>query len=339
MRRQFVSSVAGLGVAIGVLLLHPALAAGQAKSSASQSDKVSRTADGHPDLTGLWGYETVTPLERPAELAGKQVLTAQEAAEFEKRVLEGRNHDRRDGGTQADVARAYNEFWWDQGTKVIGSRRTSLVIDPPDGRIPPLTPQAQKRANTPEAQKKLEVRRGRLPASSWADMDTGDRCIVRAVPRFPGAYNNNFLIAHNPGTVVLVSEMIHEARIIPLDGRPHIDQKVQQWMGDSRGRWEGDTLVVDTTNFTDRQDFRDMPQGGMHLVERFTRVNADAIEYQVTIDAPETYTKPWTVAFPLTRNQGQMFEYACHEGNYGMSGLLSGSRAQEKAEEARKGSK
>jgi hypothetical protein len=279
----------------------------------------------------LWAYETLTPLERPDELAGKAVLSAEEAAEFERQVLERRDHDRRDGGIEADVARAYNEFWWDQGNKVVGSRRTSLIVDPPDGKIPALTPQAQARSNTPEAKKRLETRRGRLPASSWADMDTGDRCIVRSVPRFPGAYNNNFQIVQSADHVAVIAEMIHETRMIPLDGRAHINPNLRQWMGDSRGRWDGDTLVVETTNFSDQQDFRDQPQGAMRLLERFTRVSADKIEYEVTIDDRETYTKPWTVAFPLTRSDNVMFEYACHEGNYGMRGLLEGSRAQDKA--------
>ena len=296
------------------------------------SDTPPQTPWGDPDLQGTWNYSTITPLERPDELAGKEFLTDEEAAAFERQTLQTRNKDRRpaDGLTaEADVRNAYNQFWWDYGTKLTEDKRTSLIVDPPDGRIPPLTPEAKTRTTSPEAQRIEAARRGRAPARSWTDMDLTDRCVTRSLPRFPGAYNNNFQILQTPRYAVILIEMNHDTRIIPLDGRPH--HNIRQWMGDSRGRWEGDTLVVETTTFSHEQEFRGMPQGNMHLVERFTRVDAETIHYETTIHDPTTWAIPWSAAFPMTQTQGHIFEYACHEGNYSMANLLVGSRAQEKA--------
>jgi hypothetical protein len=269
----------------------------------------------------VWSIATITPFERPVALAGKQQLTEQEAAEFETHTLKTTNQDRRDGaGTDADVSRAYNDFWWDRGTKVVPTRQTSLVVDPPDGRIPALTPEGQKRA----------AARAARGFDSWEDRSLWERCITRGLPMVPGPYNNNYQILQTPGYVVIVHEMIHDARIIPLDGRPHVGQNIRQWFGDSRGRWEGDTLVVDTTNFTDKANYRGSTEG-LHLIERFTRINGDTVKYEFTIDDSTTFTKRWTAAIPMTRSDEQIFEYACHEGNYGMVNLLSGARVQEKA--------
>jgi hypothetical protein len=350
MSHRFLASMTTLGVVIA--LLAPLRAAGQVQSAAKatpakatlvpKSWTVPRTPDGQPDLQGIWSNGTLTPLERPRELAGKQFFTEQEAAEYEKRVLERNNADRRDNqDAEADVALAYNNFWYDRGTKIVPTRRTSLIVDPPDGRIPPLTPEAQKREAA-----RAEARHGRGAADSWEDRNLGERCLTRGAPKLPGGYNNNFLILQGPGHVAILQEMIHEVRVIPLDGRPHVPQNVRQWLGDSRGHWEGNTLVVDTINFRDEirsNAFNCCGGAGanLHLVEHFTRVDNDTIDYQYTVDDPATFARPWTVAVPLTKTPGPIYEYACHEGNYGMVGILSGARAEEKAaqEAAKTGSR
>ena len=337
-RRFSVATIAlGLVMAAG---LFPALPVfGQSSPSAGTSWSPARTADGQPDLEGMWSNATLTPLQRPAELAGKQFFTEKEAAEYEKRVLERNNADRRDNqGTDADVALAYNNAWYDRGTKVVPTLRTSLIIDPPDGRIPPLTAEAQKQ----DAARAL-ARSKRGPADSWTDRNLGERCLTRGVPKLPSGYNNNFLIVQSRGYVAILQEMIHEVRIIPLDGSPHINKNIRQWLGDSRGHWEGDTLVVDTTNFKDEVRFTPYnccggAGEGLHLIERFRRVSTNMIDYQYTVDDPGRFTRPWTAAVPLTKTPGPIYEYACHEGNYGMAGILAGARAEEKAaaEEAAK---
>jgi hypothetical protein len=286
-----------------------------------------RTPYGDPDLQGLWTNATGTPFERPGELSGKQVLTEEEAAEYEQRALETRDADRRDAtGTAADVDLAYNQFWYDRGTKVIPTRRTSLVVDPPDGRVPRLTQEAQARADA-----RLAARR-RSPADGPEDRSLAERCILwptAGPPMIPSGYNNNYQILQTPDYVVILIEMIHDVRIIPLHGRPHAPQSVRQWMGDSRGRWEGDTLVVDTTNFTSKTNFRGSGEN-LHLIERFTRVDPDTLNYEFTVEDPASFTRSWTAAIPMVTTEGPIFEYACHEGNYGMANLLSGARAEEK---------
>jgi hypothetical protein len=292
-----------------------------AQTGTSPNRHVPRTPWGDPDLQGVWSIATITPFERPAALGDKAQLTAEEAAEIEETNLKSNNQDRRDGaGTDADVARAYNDFWWDRGTKVVATRQTSLVVDPPDGRVPALTPGGQKRA----------AARAARGYDSWEDRSLWERCITRGLPMLPGPYNNNYQILQTPGYVVILHEMIHDARIVPLDGRPHLSPRIRQWFGDSRARWDGETLVVDTTNFTDKVSFRGSTEG-LHLIERFTRVNADTVRYEFTIDDPATFTKKWTAAIPMARTDEQIYEYACHEGNYGIVNLLKGARVQEKA--------
>ena len=225
-----------------------------------------------------------------------------------------------------DCIGSYNQFWFDRGTKVISSRRTSLIVDPPDGRIPSLTPQARKRADAV-----AEVRR--RPAQGPEDRRNSARCIVGSnsgPPMNPRSYNNNMQLFQTPEYVVILNEQVHDSRIIPLDGRSHLPPSIRLWMGDSRGRWEGDTLVVDTTNLTGKTDFRGSGEN-MHVVERFTRVDADTLLYEYTIDDPESFTRSWKAMFPMRKTEGPIFEYACHEGNYGMFNLLTGARAQEKA--------
>ena len=288
-----------------------------------------RTPDGHPDLQGIWTNSTLTPLERPAEFRDKPVLSEQEAAAYEKQLLRENDRDRRDGGAEVDVGRAYNELFFDRGTKlarVDSSIRTSLIIDPPDGRIPALTPEAQKRA----ADARAEARRH--PADGPEDRSLQERCLFWATdgpPMLPGAYNNYYQIVQTPGYVMILAEMAHDARIIPLDGRPHADAKIREWKGDSRGHWEGDTLVVDTTNFTGKTKFRGSSEN-LRVIERFTRVAPDTILYKFTIDDPSTFTKSWSGEIPFTAEKGPVFEYACHEGNYALRDILAGARAEER---------
>jgi hypothetical protein len=305
-------------------------------TGAAANARVPRTPDGKPDLQGIWDFRTVTPMERPAEFANKPFLTEQEAAEYEKRITEQRNADaNRDeskktsrgqvNGTEvtADVALAYNDFWWDRGTRVIGSRRTSLVIDPPDGRIPAMTPAARARVE------KLEAARER-PAEGPEDRSVGERCLLgfNAGPPFaPGGYNMNIQIVQTPQYVMLMNEMVHTARIIPMDGRPFLN--LPQWVGTSRGRWEGETLVVETKGFKGETSFRGSSPN-LHLIERFTRTDADTLVYQFTANDPSTWVRPWTAEIPLRRTDDQIFEYACHEANYGMTNLLQGARAVER---------
>ncbi|HJT88444.1 MAG TPA: hypothetical protein VJ732_11320 [Bryobacteraceae bacterium] len=308
----------------------PADAQGVAqKAGAARSWTAPRTADNQPDLQGVWTNATLTPLERPAELAGKEFLTAEEAAQFEKQTLARVSTDRRDGPPEVDVGRSYNEFWRDRGTSVIGSRRTSLIVDPPDGKIPPLTAAAQHRQDEIRAHARLH------PADGPEDRSLWERCLTRGIPMVPGPYNNDFQIVQGPGYVVIFAEMIHEARVIPLDGRPHAPSAVRQWLGDSRGHWEGDTLVVDTTNFSPEMNFRGSNQN-LHLVERFTRLGPDNINYEFTVEDPTTFTKAWSAEIPMRKTDGPIFEYACHEGNYALGDILRGARAEEKKAEAAK---
>jgi hypothetical protein len=310
-------------VSVGALVLLVPLAV---FAQTAKSWTPPKTPDGQPDLQGIWTTATLTPLERPAELAGKEFFTEKEAAEYEKRLLDQGNRDRRPGTASADVAGAYNEFWFERGSKVVESRRTSLVVDPPDGKIPALTPEAQKRQAARAEYRRLH------PADGPEDLSLNNRCILwptAGPPMLPGAYNNNYQIVQSPGYVVIFVEMIHDARIIPLDGRPHVPQNVRLLMGDSRGRWEGNTLVVETTNFTDKTAFRGSGPN-FHLIERFTRTSPDTIVYEFTANDESSFTRPWTAQIPMKKTPDPIFEYACHEGNYGMEGILRGARAEEK---------
>ena len=281
------------------------------------ASKVPRTPDGRPDLQGLWDFAQLTPFERPTDLAGKVTLTEEEAEEFAQRRIETTHKDKRDGGAAADVERAYNDFWWDFGTRV--SKQSSLVVDPPDGRIPALTAAAQKRASEPKLYDNPEER------------PLAERCILgfnSGPPMVPSAYNNNVQIVQTPHHVVIVNEMIHSARIVDLSGRPHPPKEMRFLTGDSIGRWEGDTLVVDTANFSKERAFRGA-SSNMHLVERFTRVDGNTLRYEFTVDDPETWTKKWSASIPMTLSDQLMFEYACHEANYGLEGVLKGARYQD----------
>src|SRR5581483_1588623 len=284
----------------------------------------SKTTDGQPDLQGVWTNATITPFERPAELAAKATLTAEEAAELEKRAAANRV----DAPPKPGDVGNYNQVWFDSGTKVLGTRQTSLVVDPPDGRVP-LTKEA-------EAKRDFNTVHN---ADSYEYMSVWDRCITRGMPAgmFPAGYNNAYQIIQTPGYVVILYEMIHETRVIPLDGRPHVSSNIRLWNGDSRGHWEGNTLVVDTTNYNNKGQIatsaatariKGVGQSeSLHVVERFTRSGPDTINYEVTIDDPPNYTRPWKAAFPLTRNEHyRIYEYACHEGNLAVENVLGGGR-------------
>src|SRR4030095_13028489 len=244
----------------------------------------SKTPWGDPDLQGTWSNQTITPLERPAEFKDKPALTEAEAAAYEKRLVEAGNVDNRTPGTVQDVNLAYNQVWWDRGNKIVADRRTSLIVDPPDGRIPPLTPAAQKRR---EEGRKARDKENVAPP--WLDFDVYSRCIIRsALPRLSTGYNNNYEIVQSPGYVAIMQEQMHETRIIPLGNQPHLTSTVRQWLGDSRGHWEGNTLVVETTNFTDeaRGSTFQYATKSMRLVERFTRTSDRTIDYQFTVSDP-----------------------------------------------------
>ena len=331
MGNRFLTSL-GTSVILAALALTPV--AGQ---NLEDTSTLPRTVDGHPDLQGIWDFRTITPLERPEELAGKEFLTVEEAAQFERDTLARRDAERRDedpsregfvngAPVTADLARAYNQFWFDRGTSVLEDKRTSLIVDPPDGRIPARTDDGDRRAAMRRAA-------GERAAIGPEDRGVAERCILgfnSGPPMNPSAYNNNVQVFQVPGYIVLLNEMVHNARIIPVDGRPRLGSDIRQWVGDSRGHWDGDTLVVETSNFTEKTNFRGSGRN-MRLVERFTRVGEDTLLYDYTIDDPESFERPWSVSVPMKRAELPLFEYACHEGNYGMPGSLSGARAIERA--------
>ena len=330
MTRRFLISLFSF-VAMTVIWSSASYAARQ-KASASQKGQpiaktsIPRRADGRPDLQGVWSFATITPLERPADLAGKEFFASdKEAADYEAEVQKRNNMDRRDGPAEADVGRAYNDFWYDRGTKVTKTKRTSLIVEPRDGKIPPLTPAARDRQA-----ERLAANRGH-EFDGPENRPLAERCIIwpsTGPPMIPTAYNNNIQIVQADGYVTILVEMIHDVRIIPLDNRPHLSQDVRQLKGDSRAHWDGDTLVVETTNFTNRTAFRGASEN-LRVTERFRRTDADTLLYQFTVDDPETFTTPWTAEIPVTKSSGALFEYACHEGNYAMTGGLAGARAEE----------
>ena len=288
-----------------------------------------RTPDGQPDLQGVWNFSTITPLERPAEFSAKPFLTDEEAKDFERRTMERSNRDNRDqSSAEADLGGAYNEFWWDRGVhaaRVDGRTRTSLIADPPDGKVPALTPDGQARAAARAEARRLH------PADGPEDRSLGERCLLfnAGPPMLSGPYNNYVQLFQTRDHVVIFNEMVHDVRIVPLDGRPHLPAAVRLWQGDPRGRWDGNTLVVETTNFTDRTNVRGSGER-LRLVERFTRAGANTLLYEFTVDDPASFTKPWSAALPMSKTQDQIYEYACHEANYAMSGILRGARASEK---------
>ena len=328
MQRRLIVKTVVVALALGPFV--PAAVQGQTNAT-SAAAPAPRTPWGKPDLQGVWDFRSLTPMERPKELGTKQTFTAAEATQFEEEATRRQSRDQEDPKKAAATGRVvpYNDFWFDFGTKV-SSDRTSLIVDPPDGQIPPLTPQAEARRAARAAARK-GVGADEISPGGWIEeLSPPVRCLVgfnAGPPMSPSAYNNNMEIIQTPDHVVIFMEMIHHARVVPLDGRPHLPQQMRQWMGSSRGRWEGDTLVVETTN---RRD--DSFQGAgrdLKLTERFTLRNRGVLEYRATLDDPQTWTKPWTFMVPMAKSNESIYEYACHEANYYMENMLKGMRAQE----------
>ena len=329
-------------------------APGAARSSPAQKWTAPRADDGHPDLQGTWNAATITPLERPDALAGKATLNEAEAAAYAKEFLESASLDRRDGGPERDRSRAYPDYFTDRGTqlaRVDNTIRTSLIVDPPDGHVPPLTAEGTKRVNADQALRAPSSDAGEQAGLTGQGIyddpelrPLAERCRLSfgsssGPPMLPVLYNNLKQIVQTRDTVMILIEMVHDARIIRIGGE-HVPQNIRKWMGDSVGHWEGETLVVDTTNFTDKTRFRGS-SNKLRVTERFTRVDPNTILYRFTIDDPATFTRPWTGEYPLVAvaPQEHIYEYACHEANYALEGILRGARAEEKAaaEAAQKG--
>ena len=328
-------SACALVVAV-VLNVPPAVAQDQGQRAGAES--APRTAWGAPDLNGVWDFRTLTPFERPSELEGQEFFTAEQAAAFESERLA--EFAVRDDQEPADIVGNYNQFWFDPGNKVSETNQTSLVVDPPNGRVPPLTAGADaKRAAQRRAREGVD--RHSPTDGGWvADLGSGMfavRCLLgfnSGPPMTPGGYNQNVQVVQTPDHVVLLNEMVHSSRVVPLDGRPHLPQTTRQWMGDSRGHWEGDTLVVETTNFLRETSFRaGVTTSGLRLTERFTRVSDGTLMYEVTTEDPNTWDRPWTYRIPMVKSQYPIYEYACHEGNYGLYNILAGARELEAAAE------
>ena len=335
--------------AIGMLLV-VSLIAGPAHGQAP------RLPDGRPDLQGVWDFRTMTPLERPRMMADREFLTEEEAATQESRIAafrasqlepsEVRTEPLPAGGGGRAVG-GYNDFWLDYGTTVVADRRTSLVVDPPDGRLPALTPEGEALRQVGSLIEDLpiplpvRVRSAGTGADRPEDRGLAERCLVgfnSGPPMMPSGYNNNMQLFQTADTVAILNEMVHDLRVIPLDGRPPLPEAIRQWAGSSRGHWEGDTLVVETTNMTDKTGSFDPSATTaigtgltVTLTERFTRLDGDTLLYEYTVDDPVIFTRPFTVAVPMRRSADPMFEYACHEGNYGLLNILSGARAEDAA--------
>ena len=312
-RRLVLASAVSLGLALGAVGF-PTPVAAQSQSADAPANRWAppSTPWGDPDLQGIWDYRTLTPLERPEEFADRTVATEEEVAEYERRANAVR-----------DARTTVHAVWWlDYGRELTSDRRTSLVVDPPDGRIPETTDAAKARAAA------RRQRRQQQPADGPTFRSLTERCITFGMPPVPGPYNNNYLIIQTPDHVVLFSEMIHNTRIVPLDGRDRPADGVRLWSGAARGHWEGDTLVVVSTHFSPKAAYRGSTEG-LRLEERFTRVGPETINYSATLTDSETWTRPWTFAMPMTRTDQPTYEYACHEGNYGLRNILHNARHAE----------
>jgi len=310
-----------------------------AVAMAQSANEPPRLSDGRPDLQGVWDFKTITPLQRPVGLGDRAELTEEEAASLEAQVERSQTALLESIGGKIG---AYNAFWFDIGTNVVESRQTSLIIDPPDGRLPSLVEGAVRQSGSLvediPGDRPVRYRSGGIGLDGPEDRALAERCLVgfnSGPPMMPSGYNNNMQLFQTSDYVVILNEMVHDARIIPLDGREHLDG-LRQWMGDSRGSWDGDTLVVESRNFTDfTSSFDPGATGGigtgetLHLIERFTRLDENTLVYEYTVNDPNTFTRPFTVALPMRQLELPIFEYACHEGNYGMLNLLSGARAKE----------
>jgi hypothetical protein len=325
-----------------MIFMSPASGQVPKKAAAPAKTTVPTTPWGDPDLQGVWNDATSTPLQRPGAVGAKDVLTDEEAEEFQQQLANDLTRDRRDGGPDVDVNRAYNEHWMDsRRLKITADRRTALIVDPPDGRIPPLVPLTPEREKARAARAAANARFNAGLPENYLDMSLPVRCIIRtdSPPYLPTIYNNDFQIFQSPGYVVIAPEMIHSARVIPLDGRPHLNKNLKQWLGDSRGHWEGNTLVVETTNFRSDEGavYQNASSETFRITERFSRVDAKTINYEFRVEDPKTWTKPWTAVIPWTKidPEEQMYEYACHEDNYDIVHFLAGAREREKRGETK----
>jgi len=342
MNHRFLVLVGSLVAPAAVTWLSTVPVAGQVRSAGARTTArpakayaAPHTPDGQPDLQGIWTNATYTPLERPKNVT-KEFYTREEAVELAKRAA-SEEAELTEPGTVADVHYDFTQFGLDrsQGEMAL-NLRTSLIFDPPDGRLPPLSTEGQRRAAERAAARKS---RGG-PHDAVQNEPLGARCILmdrNGPPMLGGAYNNDYQIMQAPGYVMILAEMLHDVRVIPLDGRPHLPSNVRQWTGSYRGHWEGQTLVVETTNLTDKFAFQGASEN-MRLTERFTRMDEDTIRYQFTVEDPATWTRPWSAEVLWKKTKGPIFEHACHEGNYGLYNTLAGARAEEKraAEEAAK---
>jgi hypothetical protein len=313
---------------VGVILVLTPVSSAQAPIAPGW--KAPRTADGHPDLQGTWTTQTFTPLQRPKRYAGREFLTEAEADELIKLLSKSGVDPLAANIFGATDETHYNNADWLATTKpkTLSSRRTSMIVDPPDGLIPPQTPEGQKRA---------AARRAIAGFDSYETRPAQERCIVwthEGPPMMPPPYNDILEIMQMPGYVIIYRELATAPRIIPMDNRPHPSDRIRNWTGHSVGRWEGDTLVVDTTNFNEKVSIQGSGPD-LHVIERFTRVSADTIMYRVTLEDPGTWTRPWSAEIPMLATDGRLYEYACHEGNYGLPHILSGARFTER--EARDG--
>lgn len=314
-----------LGVVTPVLVVSLMVpVAGQAPKAGA----FAKTPWGDPDLQGTWSNATITPLERPQSLSGKETLTPADVAALEARAAESRQ----DRPPRAGDPGTYNQFWFDRGTKVVSTHQSSLIVDPPDGKIPWTDEWVQKGAELEKQRQALLD--SRAFHQSWTDLDTGERCITDGIPWVPYAYNNNYQITQAPGYIAILHEMFREMRIIPIGNRPH--GAIPQWFGDSRAHWEGDTLVIDTVNFADRSsewwsDNWRPARPTLHLTERLKRTAPDTVMYEFTMEDPTRFQRPWTARVPMTKTNEPVFEYACHEGNIAIVGVLAGARVKEKA--------
>jgi hypothetical protein len=344
MRHRAVASFGVPLVAMTALVLATASVAGQAPASrakpapAAKKWTVPRTPDGQPDFQGYWTNSTYTPLERPNNVT-KDFFTEQELAVVIKEAA-AREEQQTEPGTVADVHYDFTQFGLDRSQNALAKTlRTSMILDPPNGKLPPLSAEGQKHA----ADRAAERKRMGATTDAVQNMPVGTQCLIMAgsgPPMMPAGYNANYQIVQSAGYVTILVEMIHDARIIPIDAREPLPENMRQWMGDSRGHWEGETLVIETTNLNGKNPFRGSSER-MRVTERLTRVDADTIQYRFTVDDPGTWTTSWTAELPMTRTKGPIFEHACHEGNYGVTNTLAGARAEEKraAEAGKKTSK
>jgi hypothetical protein len=332
---------------VWLVVMAPAAAGAQ---PATRDSAIPRTTWGDPDLQGVWDYWTFTPLERPSEFAGKAVLTDEEAAQLARRLREEALGGDAKGPRAGDTG-AYSQEAWTDRAKARALKQTSLIVDPPDGKIPSLTADALKREEAHRAAggHPVRIRTGGVGADGPEDRGLAERCILgfsTGPPMLPGGYNNNVQLFQTPEYVAMLLEMNHDVRIVPLDGRSHVPGSIPQWMGDSRGRWEANTLIVETTNFTDKTASFSGRRGAggfelgsaehLRLIERFTRVDAETLLYEFTVEDPATFTRPFTGRFPMNLSKEPIYEYACHEGNYGLPNTLRGGRAEDrKAAEGR----